>query len=138
MISITNDAINLNEIINKLNDKGSGACVLFTGTVRDHNERGTVTKLYYEAYEKMAEKMLREREDNAVAKWKIKKFIAIHSTGTLNVGEISVAVAVLSEHRKEAFEACKFGIDSIKQKVPIWKQEFGESENHWVQGTIPT
>ena len=138
MISITNDAINLNEIVNELNDKGSGACVLFTGTVRDHNEVGAVTKLYYEAYEKMAEKILQEIETEIFTKWKINNFIAIHRTGTLKVGEISVAVAVLSDHRKEAFEACKFGIDSIKRRVPIWKKEFGESNIKWVEGSIPT
>ena len=137
MILITQDKISVNEILNQLNNDSSGACVLFTGTVRDHNEVGKVTKLHYESYEKMAEKVLQDIESEVFAKWKINKFIAIHRTGTLNVGEVSVVVAVLSAHRKEAFEACKYGIDTIKQKVPIWKKEFGEFETRWIEGVIP-
>jgi len=138
MISITEKAIDLNTLLDKFNDPSSGACVFFTGTVRDHNAVGKVSKLHYEAYEKMAEKILLEIENEVCTKWKINKFIAIHRIGTLHVGEVSVVVAVLSDHRKEAFEACRFGIDAIKQKVPIWKKEFGESNIQWVEGSIPT
>jgi len=69
-------------------------------------------------------------------KWKINKFVAIHRTGTLKVGEVSVAIAVSAEHRKEAFEACKFGIDAIKEKAPIWKKEFAESGAEWLERVI--
>ena len=86
----------------------------------------------------MAEKILQDIENEVCVKWNINKFVAIHRTGTLHVGEVSVVVAVLSDHRKEAFEACKFGIDAIKQKVPIWKKEFDESNIQWVEGSIPT
>ncbi len=84
----------------------------------------------------MAEKILQEIENEVNLKWKINRYIAIHRTGTLKVGEVSVAVAVSSEHRKEAFEACKFGIDSIKKKTPIWKKEFTESGTEWLEGVI--
>ncbi len=136
LISITEKPIDVNKLLNDVSDQSSGASVLFTGTVRDHNKQDKVSKLHYEAYQEMAEKILQEIENEVHAKWKINKFIAIHRTGTLKVGEVSVAVAVSSEHRKEAFEACKFGIDSIKEKAPIWKKEFTESGAEWLEGVI--
>ena len=136
LISITEKPIDVNKLLNDVSDQSSGASVLFTGTVRDHNIQDKVSKLHYEAYQEMAEKILQEIENEIHTKWKINKFIAIHRTGTLKVGEVSVAVAVSSEHRKEAFEACKFGIDSIKEKAPIWKKEFTESVAEWLEGAI--
>jgi len=136
MISITEKPIDVNKLLNDVSDQSSGACIVFTGTVRDHNKQDKVSKLHYEAYQEMAEKILQGIENEIHAKWKINKFIAIHRTGTLKVGEVSVAVAVSSEHRKEAFEACKFGIDSIKEKAPIWKKEFTESGAEWLEGVI--
>ncbi len=136
MISITEKPIDVNKLLNDLSDQSSGASVFFTGTVRDHNEQDKVSKLHYEAYQEMAEKILQEIEIEVHAKWNINKFVAIHRTGTLKVGEVSVAVAVSAEHRKEAFEACKFGIDSIKEKAPIWKKEFTESGTEWMEETI--
>ena len=136
MISITEKPIDVNKLLNDVSDQSSGACIVFTGTVRDHNKQDKVSKLHYEAYQEMAEKILQEIENEVHAKWKINKFIAVHRTGTLKVGEVSVAVAVSSEHRKEAFEACKFGIDSIKEKAPIWKKEFTESGAEWLEGVI--
>ncbi len=137
MISITEKSIDVNKLLSELNDQSSGASVLFTGTVRAHNALGKVSQLHYEAYEKMAEKVLQEIENEIHKKWKINKFIAIHRTGSLKVGEVSVVVAVSAEHRKEAFEACKFGIDAIKERAPIWKKEFGKSRTEWLEGVIP-
>jgi len=137
LISITEKPIDVNKLLNDVSDQSSGASVLFTGTVRDHNEQDKVSKLHYEAYQEMAEKILQEIEIEIHAKWKINKFVAIHRTGTLKVGEVSVAVVVSAEHRKEAFEACKFGIDAIKERAPIWKKEFAESAVEWLEGVIP-
>ena len=136
MITITEKPIDVDKLLDYVSDQSSGASVLFTGTVRDHNKQDKVSKLHYETYQEMAVKILQEIENEVHAKWKINKFIAIHRTGTLKVGEVSVAVAVSSEHRKEAFEACKFGIDSIKEKAPIWKKEFSESGTEWLEGVI--
>jgi len=136
LISITEKKIDVNMLLDYVGDQSSGASVLFTGTVRDHNEHDKVSKLHYEAYQEMAEKILQEIENEVNSKWKINRFIAIHRTGTLKVGEVSVAVAVSSEHRKEAFEACKFGIDSVKEKTPIWKKEFAESGAEWLERVI--
>jgi len=136
LISITDKPIDVNKLLNDVSDQSSGASVLFTGTVRDHNEQDKVTKLHYEAYQEMAEKILQEIEIEVHKKWNINKFVAIHRTGTLKVGEVSVAVAVSAEHRKEAFDACRFGIDSIKEKAPIWKKEFAESGTEWLGVTL--
>ncbi len=136
LISITEKPIDVNKLFNDVSDQSSGATVLFTGTVRDHNEQDKVSKLHYEAYQEMAKKILQEIENEIHTKWKINKFIAIHRIGTLQVGEVSVAIAVSAEHRKEAFEACIFGIDSIKEKAPIWKKEFAESGTEWIEGVI--
>jgi len=136
LISITEKPIDVNKLLNDVSEQSSGASVLFTGTVRDHNKQDKVSKLHYEAYQEMAEKILQDIENEIHTKWKINKFVAIHRTGTLKVGEVSVAIAVSAEHRKEAFEACKFGIDSIKEKAPIWKKEFAESGTEWLEGVI--
>ncbi len=136
LISITEKPIDVNKLLNYVSEQSSGASVLFTGTVRDHNKQDKVSKLHYEAYQEMAEKILQEIEIEVHKKWNINKFVAIHRTGTLKVGEVSVAVAVSAEHRKEAFEACKFGIDSIKEKAPIWKKEFAESGTEWLGVTL--
>jgi len=136
LISITEKPIDVNKLLGDVSEQSSGASVLFTGTVRDHNKQDKVSKLHYEAYQEMAEKILQEIENEIHRKWKINKFVAIHRTGTLKVGEVSVAIAVSAEHRKEAFEACKFGIDLIKEKAPIWKKEFAESGTEWLEGVI--
>jgi len=134
MISITSETIDICKILLDTMDNWAGGTVLFIGSVRDHNEDGTVSEIYYEAYKKMAEKNLTEIEIEARKKWNIKKFVAVHRTGNLKVGEVAVAVAASAEHRKEAFEACRYGIDEIKIRVPIWKKEASDSRIGWIQG----
>ena len=137
MISITRDPIDLCKILVDAKDRSAGGTALFIGSVRDHNEKGTVSEIYYEAYKEMAEDKMAEIESEVRKRWNVKKFIAIHRVGDLKVGDVSVAVAVSTEHRKEAFEACKYGIDEIKTRVPIWKKELSESGVAWVEGVSP-
>src|SRR5690348_8680184 len=134
MFLITESRIDLNKVLNEISDTSTGAVALFVGNVRDHNSRGRVSAIYYEIYKKMAENIMAMIEKETVDKWGLKKFIAIHRIGTLGVGETSVVVAVSSEHREGTFEACKYGIDSIKSRVPIWKKEFTPKEEIWVEG----
>jgi len=134
MISITSETIDICKILLDTMDNWAGGTVLFTGSVRDHNEDGTVSEIYYEAYKEMAEKNLTEIEIEARTKWNVKKFVAVHRVGNLKVGEVAVAVAASAEHRKEAFEACRYGIDEIKIRVPIWKKEVADSGIGWVEG----
>jgi molybdopterin synthase catalytic subunit len=109
MIKITHDPIDVSVVIDSVADDGSGATVLFLGTVRDHSdETSQVSEMYYEAYTEMAEEAMKKIEDEATKRWSLKKFAAIHRVGSMRVGEVSVAIAVSAEHRKEAFEACLF------------------------------
>jgi len=134
MISITSETIDICKVLLDTMDNSAGGTVLFIGSVRDHNKDGTVSEIYYEAYKEMAEKNLTEIEIEARKKWNIKKFVAVHRTGKLKVGEVAVAVAASAEHRKEAFEACRYGIDEIKIRLPIWKKEVSDCGIGWVQG----
>ena len=137
MISIIKDTIDQLKILEELKDNSSGAVVFFTGIVRDHNSKEKVEGIFYEAYEEMVEEILEKIENEVFKNWNIKKFIAIHRIGYLKVGEISVIVGVSSEHRKEAFEACSYGIDNIKKRCPIWKKEKMESgDSEWVEGVM--
>jgi molybdopterin synthase catalytic subunit len=137
MISITKDIIDQLKILEQLKDNSSGAVVFFNGIVRDHNSKEKIKGIFYEAYEDMVEEILKKIEKEISENWNIKKFIAIHRIGYLKVGEISVIVGVSSEHRKEAFEACSYGIDNIKKRCPIWKKEEMESGDfEWVEGVM--
>ncbi len=137
MISILEDPIDVNKILIDVKDDSAGATSLFLGHVRNQSDVGIVYGIYYEVYKEMAEKTLAEIERDVLKKWPVKKFIAIHRIGDLDVGEISVAVAVSSKHRKEAFEACKYGIDTIKIKAPIWKKEISAKGELWTRGVVP-
>jgi molybdopterin synthase catalytic subunit len=134
MISITSEPINYCKILEDIMDTSSGGTVLFIGTVRDHNDSKAVLGMHYEIYKEMAEKNLAKIEYEAKTKWKINNFVAIHRTGQLKIGEVSVAVAASAEHRNHAFEACRYGIDQIKAKVPIWKKEVYKNGAQWLDG----
>ena len=134
MISITSEPINFCRILQDLMDASSGGTALFIGTVRDHNDSKAVLEMHYEIYKEMAEKNLAKIEYEAKTKWKINNFVAIHRTGLLKVGEVSVAVAASAEHRDQAFEACRYGIDQIKTKAPIWKKEIYKNGEQWIDG----
>jgi molybdopterin synthase catalytic subunit len=117
-------------------DDAAGAAVLFLGTVRNHNDGYAVSGIYYEAYMRMAEEAMAKIEAEALKRWNLKKFAAVHRIGNLEIGEISVAIAVSSEHRAEAFEAGRYAIDRIKTEVPIWKKETtGQKGGIWAEGT---
>lgn len=136
MTHVTKVPIDLGRILSDVKDRSAGGTVLFIGSVRDHNETGSVSEIHYEAYQAMAEDKIVEIEGEVSQKWKLEKFVAIHRIGNLKVGEISVVVAASAEHREEAFEACKYGIDKIKSNVPIWKKEISESGASWVEGVL--
>jgi molybdopterin synthase catalytic subunit len=128
MIAITKEPINVSQILADSEDTSSGATVLFTGSIRDHSDdKEKVSEVYYEAYEKMVENTLLEIEDEVLKKWNAKKFITIHRIGKLKVNDISVAIAVSTEHRQDAFDACRYIIDNIKTRAPIWKKEMFDS-----------
>jgi molybdopterin synthase catalytic subunit len=133
MIRLTTDPIDYFALTEQVRRPGCGAVVTFLGTVRDLTDGRVTTALEYEAYPGMAEKKLAEIEQEARARWAVGEMILIHRVGRLEVGEVSVAVAVSCPHRAEAFEACRYAIDRLKEVVPIWKKEnWADGSSEWV------
>jgi molybdopterin synthase catalytic subunit len=134
LIAVGPDAIDPAAVLGAVAAPDCGAVVLFLGTVRDHSAgKEAVTHLEYEAYEGMVEPKISEIVDEARGKWPVKKVAAVHRVGSLAVGEVSVAVAVSSPHRKDAFAAGRFVIDELKSRAPIWKKEHWPGGAEWVR-----
>jgi molybdopterin synthase catalytic subunit len=136
LVRVTTDAIGADEAVAFVGDPGSGGTCVFLGTVRDRSASGDVTGLTYEAWEELAVRRLAELGEELFAAWPVRRVALLHRIGDLAVGEVSVVVAVGAAHRAEAFEACRHGIDRLKQDVPIWKKEHLVSgESDWVMGS---
>jgi molybdopterin synthase catalytic subunit len=137
MFSISEDPIDVEGLLANVKDDSAGATILFLGTIRNHNEGYDVSAIYYEVYMRMAEDAMAKIEAEAIKRWNLRKFAAMHRIGNLKIGEVSVVIAVSSEHRAEAFEAARYAIDQIKSEVPIWKKEVinNGKEARWAQGT---
>lgn len=133
MIALTHHAIDTAALLAHVNSPQAGAVVLFLGTVRElTGERRTVA-LDYECYPQMAERKLAELEAEARAHWPIIECAIVHRLGHLELGEASVAVAVSTPHRHDAFAAGQWLIDTLKEVVPIWKQEnWADGSQEWV------
>ena len=114
--------------------KGAGAICTFTGVVRDSSRGRSVTHLEYEAYAEMAAAQMRRIADEIAERWPEARVAMAHRTGRLEVGEPSVVVSVSSPHRAEAIAACKWGIDRLKDSVPIWKKEHATDGSYWIEG----
>ena len=110
----------------------AGAVVSFTGLVRDLNEGETISQLTLEHYPGMTEKALGEIEAEACKRWKLIDAVIIHRAGPLNPNDRIVFVAASSAHRKDAFQACEFMIDTLKTDAPFWKQEGTSAGTRWV------
>src|ERR671919_729592 len=135
MFSIFEHPIDVEKLLANVREDSAGATVLFLGTVRNHNDDYAISGIYYEAYIRMAEEAVAKIEEETVKKWNLKKFAAVHRVGNLKIGEVSVAIAVSSEHRAEAFEAGRHVMDRIKTEVPIWKKEIIRGKGGtWAQG----
>jgi molybdopterin synthase catalytic subunit len=132
MYSLSQNPIDLTDLIAAVRDPAAGATVTFLGLTRNHNNGRAVTLLEYEAYPGMAEQEMERIGLEAGQRWPIHKIAVVHRTGPVPVGEASVAIAVSAAHRKEAFAACQFVIDQLKQTVPIWKKEHFEGGEVWI------
>ncbi len=132
MIEITGQPIDVQKIITAASNQEAGAVNTFIGTVRNNTSGKKVLRLEYEAYEPMAISEIQKLIDQASENWKLTGFAVSHRVGTLTPGDIAVVVAVATPHRKDAFAACQFIIDTLKQTVPIWKREFFEDGDEWV------
>ncbi|HAI75106.1 MAG TPA: molybdenum cofactor biosynthesis protein MoaE [Microscillaceae bacterium] len=119
-------------LLAEANTPAAGAVVSFKGTCRNQTDAQKVVQLFYEAYEPMALQEMQRLTQLARQQWKVHNIVIAHRVGTLLPGDIAVLIAVSTSHRKEAFEACAFLIDTLKQTVPIWKKEFFENGEVWV------
>jgi molybdopterin synthase catalytic subunit len=136
LIRVTTDPIDASQALRSIADPRAGGTCVFVGTVRDHSAAGAVTGLTYEAWEELAVRRLEEIGHELFAKWSLRKVAIVHRTGDLDVGDASVVVACSAAHRAEAFEACRHGIERLKQDVPIWKKEhLAAGESTWVMGS---
>ena len=112
----------------------AGAICTFTGIVRDTSRGRTVTHLEYEAFAEMATAEMRKIADEIADRWPEARVAMAHRTGRLEIGEASVVVSVSAPHRAEAIAACKWGIDRLKESVPIWKKEHAADGTYWIEG----
>ena len=123
MVLLTENKIDVSGYIDQVFHDESGAVVQFVGTVRKEGNGKELKGLFYEAYTEMAEKRLKEILDEAGSRWGLRKKLLVHRLGEVPVGEASIVIAVSAPHRKEAFEACSWIIDSVKKDVPVWKKD---------------
>ncbi|HET7746933.1 MAG TPA: molybdenum cofactor biosynthesis protein MoaE [Vicinamibacteria bacterium] len=130
MVRLTREPIDLPGLLAA--DRADGAVALFVGVVRDHHQGRAVRHLEYEAYEEMAVPLLEELEADVRRRWPVSEVRLVHRLGRMEIGEASVAVAVTSPHRAEAFAACRHAIDTLKRTVPIWKKEFYADGAVWL------
>ncbi|MCC6275793.1 MAG: molybdenum cofactor biosynthesis protein MoaE [Leptospiraceae bacterium] len=129
---LTDKPIDLAKILGEYHNPKSGAIVLFTGETRDYSKDRVVKYLVYESHAEMAEKVIGEILAQAIEKWKLNGAICIHRLGIVLPAESAVVVVTSSPHRKEAYEANQFIIDSVKKNAPIWKKEvFTDETSSW-------
>ena len=129
----TETAIDTDYARSELLDWGAGGYVSFEGWVRDHNEGQQVTRLDYEAFQELAIKEGERIMAEALKRFPLKHALCIHRIGTLGLGDMAVWVGVSSAHRGEAFDACRFIIDEVKRRLPIWKKEhYRSGDSGWV------
>jgi molybdopterin converting factor subunit 1 len=131
-IAIGRETIDVAALERAVAQHSAGAIVTFAGTTRNDNAGRRVIRLEYEAYAPMALSEMRKLAREAGTRWKIVSIAIQHRIGSVAIGETSVAIAVAAAHRAEAFEACRFAIDRLKEIVPIWKKEFFEGGELWV------
>jgi molybdopterin synthase catalytic subunit len=137
MIQLTQDVIDSQALTERVRRADCGAVVTFLGTVRDLTDGRVTVALDYEAYPGMAEKKLAEIEQETRLRWPVGDMMMIHRLGHLEVGDVSVAVAVSCPHRAQAFEACRYAIDRLKELVPIWKKEnWADGSTEWVHPNL--
>lgn len=138
MVAIIEDTLSfthLSHLVQQVQHNAAGAVVTFHGTVRNHSAGHSIEYLEYEAYQPMAEREMQRIVGQAQERFSA-QCAAIHRIGRLSVGETSVIVAASSAHRAQAFEACRFVMDSIKKSVPIWKKEVAVDGVWWVEDPL--
>ena len=133
-IQITREPLDRNVLIASVSDPGVGGIVVFEGVVRDNARDKQVRYLEYDVYPEMAVQQIRKILAEAERRWNVDRVAVAHRIGRLEIGEASVIIVVATPHRAEAFEACRYIIDTLKTTVPIWKKEVAINGEEWVEG----
>ena len=136
--AITSDPLDPARLRRRVGAPEDGAVLVFLGTVRDHADGRSVSGMQYEGYEEMALEVLRRIAKEACDRFSTPHLAVAHRLGALEIGEISVVVAVSSPHRAEAYGASRYVMEEIKRRLPVWKKEFYiDGAARWVRGTTP-
>src|SRR5438046_1472499 len=134
-IAVTTKPLQMETIVGLVSTSGGfGAIASFVGVVRNNNQNRIVTHLEYEAYEPLAVKALEQIRQEAAAQWPGVQLAVHHRIGRLEIGEASIVIAAASAHRADAFAVCRYVIERVKQIVPIWKHEFFDGGEVWIEG----
>ena len=131
--TLSEQALDAREVEARVMGDDAGGVVTFTGAVRNHSKGEDIRHLEYEAYPGMAEAEMEKICDEAARRWPDARVAIAHRIGQLAIGDLAVVVVAAAPHRAEAFEACRFAIDTLKETVPIWKKEFTRSGEYWVE-----
>ena len=134
LFQVTPSPLDVSGTAAAVSSSGCGAVATFVGLVRDHNAGRRVLYLDYECYEPLAIKAFERIGAEAREQWPAIRLAIVHRVGTLQIGEASVAIAAASPHRADAFAACRYAIERIKQIAPIWKREYFEGGDVWIDG----
>lgn len=130
--SLSDAPLDAAEVTARVAGDDAGGLVTFVGAVRDHSRGHAIEHLEYEAYPEMAVREMQKIADEAAARWPGTRVAIAHRVGHLAIGEAAVVIAAAAKHRAEAFEACRFAIDTLKVTVPIWKKEVATDGAYWV------
>lgn len=136
--AITESPIEVADVLASVGSPADGAALLFLGTVREQNDGRPVSGMRYDAYAAMATEVLEAIASEAAAQAGSDRISVVHRIGELAIGEVSVAIAVSTPHRAEAFEAARYVIEQIKVRLPVWKHEhYTDAPSRWLDGAIP-
>jgi len=134
MIKVMREDFSIDEVVASIRSGGMGAIVTFIGTVRDNSKGRDVDRIEIQVYEKMAVKQLQAIREEAITKFDVEEVAIVHRYGSLGVSGNIMMIAVGAGHRPEAFEACRYVLETIKEKVPLWKKEFTPEGDYWIEG----
>jgi molybdopterin synthase catalytic subunit/molybdopterin converting factor small subunit len=129
---LSGEPLSLESVVEEVRSEEAGAIATFVGTTRVRSRDRSVLHLDYEAYEGMAEQVMAEIANELKRRYDVLEIAIHHRTGRVEIGEASVVIAVSAEHRQDALAACKDAIDTLKQKVPLWKKEVYEGGEEWI------
>lgn len=137
MIRITLDDFSVDDVLSRIRTDDIGALVSFVGVVRNESEGRDVARIDIECYQDMTLRQLEAIKEEAMVRFKVKEVSVIHRFGSLKVSENIMMIAVGASHREEAFDACRYVLEQIKRRVPIWKKEITPEGDFWVEGEKP-